>query len=60
MENLEEGEIDMSDKQGRKSQKNKASNVEERREAAEISRGTNRSEISGYLPAENRTGTILH
>lgn len=42
MENLEEGEIDMSDKQGRKSQKNKASNVEERRETAEISRGTNK------------------
>lgn len=48
---LEEGEIDIFDKQG---------NVEERRETGEFSKGTNRSEISGHLPAENRTGTILH
>lgn len=33
--------------------------MEERRETGEVSRGTNRSEISGHVPAENRTGTIL-
>lgn len=48
---LEEGEIDTFDKQG---------NMEERRETGEFSRRTNRSEISGHLPAENRTGTTLH
>lgn len=50
---LEEGEIDTFAKQGRKSQKDKASNVEERRATGELSEGTSKGETSGHLPAEN-------
>lgn len=44
---LEEGEIDIFDKQG---------NVEERRETGEFSKGTNRSEISGISQQKTELG----
>lgn len=49
-------------KQGRKSQKGKASKVEERRETGKGSIETSKGETSGHLPGENRqaAGTIQH